>query len=87
MNIFDPAKDQINRVKHGISLTEADDFEWENAFSWSDTRFAYGEERMIAIGYIGNRLYVMVYVDRVMFRRIISLRKANSREVKHYAQA
>lgn len=35
------------------------------------------------IGYIGLRLY---FVDRAEGRRIISLRKANPREVNRYAE-
>lgn len=46
----------------------------------------YGEHRMVAIGYIGLRLYGVVYVDRDGRRRIISLRKANSREEARYAE-
>jgi len=42
---------------------------------------------MVAIGYIGLRLYVVDYVDRDDDRRIISLRNANSREVNFYAKA
>lgn len=34
---------------------------------------------------LGDRLYYVVYVDRGSKRRIISLRKANGREAKHYA--
>jgi uncharacterized DUF497 family protein len=45
----------------------------------------YGEERMIALCAIGERLYCVVYVDREDARRIISLRKANYREVIDYA--
>jgi len=41
---------------------------------------------MVAIGYIGLRLYVVVYADRDGSRRVISLRKANKREVDFYAQ-
>lgn len=41
---------------------------------------------MVAMGYIGQRLYVVVYVDRADSRRIISLRKANQREEKRYAE-
>lgn len=40
-----------------------------------------------AIGYIGLRLYYVAFVDRADGRRIISLRKANQREVKRYAEA
>ena len=87
---FDPAKDAANVAKHGVSLTEAAGFEWETAVVWPDTRRDYGEARMVALGYIGLRIMAMVFVDRApkkpAERRIISLRKANSREVKRYAE-
>jgi uncharacterized DUF497 family protein len=50
-------------------------------------RREYDERRMIALGYIDVRLYCVVFVDRNSERRIISLRKANSREVNLYAEA
>lgn len=84
---FDPAKDTANQAKHGISLGMAGAFEWETALIWPDGRRAYGEARHVAIGYIGLRLYVGVYVDRDSARRMISLRKANTREVNAYAHA
>lgn len=84
---FDPAKDEANQVKHGVSLLLASEFEWIDAVAWEDARRPYGEARIVAIGYIGLRLYVIVYVDRDDTRRIISLRKANSREVDFYAKA
>jgi len=91
MNVtFDPAKDAANLAKHGVSLTEAAGFEWETAVVWPDTRRDYGEPRMVALGYIGLRIMALVFVDRPpeqpTERRIISLRKANSREVKRYAE-
>ena len=84
---FDPAKDEVNRAKHGVSLAEAELFEWESAVVFPDERLDYGEERAAAIGYIGQRLYVVVFTDRVEERRIISLRKANAREIRRYAEA
>ena len=91
MNVtFDPAKDAANMAKHGVSLTEAAGFEWGTAVVWPDTRRDYGEARMVALGYIGLRMMALVFVDRPpeqpTERRIISLRKANSREVKRYAE-
>ena len=91
MNVtFDPAKDAANLAKHGVSLTEAAGFEWGSAVVWPDTRRDYGEARMVALGYIGLRIMALVFVDRPpekpTERRIISLRKANSREVKRYAE-
>ena len=91
MNVtFDPAKDAANLAKHGVSLTEAAGFEWGTAVVWPDTRRDYGEARMVALGYIGLRIMALVFVDRPpekpTERRIISLRKANSREGKRYAE-
>lgn len=88
--VFDPAKDAANFAKHGLSLLDAVGFEWETAVVWPDERFAYAEARMVALGYIGLRIMVVVFVDRPpelpTERRIISLRKANTREVKRYAE-
>lgn len=91
MNVtFDPAKDAVNLAKHGFSLLDALGFEWETAVVWPDTRRDYGEPRMVALGYIGLRIMSVVFVDRPpeqpTERRIISLRKANTREVKRYAE-
>lgn len=49
-------------------------------------RQQYAEQRFEAIGYIGLRLHVMVYCLRGDAIRVISLRKANAREVKRYAE-
>ena len=84
---FDSAKDKSNVAKHGVSLAEAENSEWDDCLAGPDVRRSYGEARLVAIGYIGLRLYVVVYVDRGAIRRIISLRKANKREEKRYAEA
>ena len=84
---FDPAKDARNIAKHnGVSLNQAVDFEWDEAVTWPDQRREYGEDRIAGLGYIGDRLFSVVFVDRGDNRRIISLRKANHREVERYAQ-
>lgn len=81
---FDPAKDAANLVKHGISLGEAEDFEWDTARYEEDNRRDYGERRLIGTGYIGVRLHVVIFTERDDVIRIISLRKANARERKKY---
>ena len=50
----------------------------------ADTRHSYGEERYRLMGKIEQRLFVVVYTPRRGVIRIISARKANQREVKHY---
>lgn len=88
MNIsFDATKDAANLAKHGVSLRLAAELEWGSALTWPDTRRAYGEPRQCGIGYIGLRLFFVAFVDRAEGRRVISLRKANSREVNRYAKA
>jgi uncharacterized protein len=49
-----------------------------------DDRDDYGEERWVALGLIGNRVHAMIYTMRRDNIRIISLRKANGREVDYY---
>jgi hypothetical protein len=83
---FDPAKDASNVDKHGLSLADAEGFEWETAMVQEDVRKQYAEQRFEAKGYIGERLHVMVFCLRADEVRVISLRKANSREVKDYAK-
>jgi uncharacterized protein len=83
---FDPVKDASNQAKHGVSLALAKELEWDAALVWVDTRYDYGELRMIALAPEINVLYYMAFVDRGEVRRIISLRRANRREVKHYVE-
>lgn len=84
---FDPAKDEANQAKHGVSLVMAVALDWEAALVWVDDRFEYNEMRMIALAPNTGILYYVAFVDRGATRRIISLRRANRREVKHYAES
>jgi hypothetical protein len=84
---FDPDKDVGNQSKHGVSLSLAAELDWEAALVWVDERFEYGELRMIALAPETNVLYYVAFVDRGDVRRIISVRRANRREVKHYVES
>jgi uncharacterized DUF497 family protein len=53
---------------------------------WVDARVDYNEVRMIAVAPETGILYCVAYVDRGAARRIISLRRANRREVMHYVE-
>ena len=83
---FDPHKDTMNQAKHGVSLVLAADLDWEAALVWVDDRFEYNELRMIALAPEAHVLYYVAFVDRGEVRRVISLRRANRREVKHYVK-
>lgn len=83
---FDPAKDRLNRIDHGLSLSFAKKLAWDEALVWLDDRFEYGELRMIGLVPEGNRLYYVAFIDREEVRRVISLRFAERREIKHYVE-
>lgn len=82
--VFDQAKDSKNLAKHGVPLSLALTIEWDTLFAKQDDRKDYGENRMIGYALVGDRLYCIVFTDRGNERRIISLRKANQREVRYY---
>ena len=84
---FDPGKDATNLSKHGLSLAAAAELSWDAALVWVDDRTDYGEVRMVALAPIGEMLFFVAFVDRETVRRIISLRRANRREVNHYVKA
>lgn len=52
-----------------------------------DSRKAYEERRFQALGLIGDRLHMLVFTPRGPKMHVISLRKANPREIKRYEQA
>lgn len=84
--IYDSVKAAANLAKHGVLFDEAEDFDWEAALVVEDDRFDYGERRFIAIGLIDARAYVLVFSRRGSKVRLISLRKANKREIRRYEQ-
>ena len=83
---FDTTKDQTNFEKHGLSLKEATYLDWDEALNWVDDRNDYGEIRWVALVPMQERLYCVVYVNLKQSRRIISLRKANLREIHKYEE-
>ncbi len=83
---FEAAKDAANLRQHAVSLGDAAYMEWDTLWVRLDRRRDYGEPRFIGVGYIGLRLFCVVFTDRGEQRRIISLRKANAREVARYAE-
>jgi uncharacterized protein len=84
--VFDPAKDAANIAKHGLSLAEAVEFEMNRARVSRDTRRNYGEARFVAVGPLRRRLCVLIFTVRDGAVRVISLRRANAREVARYGR-
>ena len=84
---YDHAKNDWNIRERGLSFAEVDKFNFTTAVRVEDLRNDYGETRIVAYGFIGNRLYALCYKPLGEIDiRVISFRKANKREEKFYAQ-
>jgi uncharacterized protein len=83
---WDARKARDNAAKHGVSFDEA-----MTAFGdplgriLEDDRHSIGEQRFVLIGEsLRRRLLVVMFTERVDAIRIVSARKATSRERKDY---
>jgi uncharacterized DUF497 family protein len=77
---YDPVKNARNIAERGLSFNRVADFDFDTAKLWQDTRRAYPENRFVAIGYLDDRLHVLVFSETEQGIRVISFRKANARE-------
>lgn len=83
---FDPAKNERNVSTRGLPFTLVEQLDWSSAVIAEDIRKNYGERRYLALGMIGARLHAIAFTPRADKVHVISLRKANQREVKIYEQ-
>ncbi|AOJ05047.1 MULTISPECIES: BrnT family toxin [Burkholderia] len=83
---FDPAKNETNVAKHGVSLAFAAQLDWADVLSYVDARRDYDEVREVGFGVIGDRFYCMMFKQRRDSMHIISIRKANKWEAKSYVE-
>jgi len=81
---WDDKKRERNLIARSIDFTIATGFAWDEALTIEDTRSDYNERRFLSYAPIIDRLYAMVWTQRGDTKRIISLRKANKREVLKY---
>lgn len=81
---YDEAKNQRNIDSRGLSFDLVRYFDWVSALIEQDTRKDYGEDRFLALGYIHGRVHALVFTPRNNKIHVISLRKANDREIKHH---
>ena len=83
----DSRKERRNIAERGLSLDLAEQLDWATALIWEDKRNDYGERRYCVLGLIEDRLHSVVFTPRNGKPRVISLRKANKREVNRYEKA
>lgn len=85
--VFDPAKSARNAAERDLPFARAVDFEFDTASIGVDERRDYGEVRYVALGFLDRRLHVLCFCKVSGGIRVISLRRANKREIKSYEQA
>lgn len=81
---YDASKSRRNAQHRGVSFADATELLSGPHATRDDVRQDYGEQRVVAYGLIGGRIHVCVYTLRGDAHRIISLRKANRREIDAY---
>lgn len=81
---WNEAKCVANLAKHGVDFSLVEGFDWSIAWVLADTRFDCGEARLSAIGPIGRRVHVLVFIIERRTVRMISLRRANRKEVDRH---
>ena len=81
---WDEAKNDSNFAKHGLDFADAEQVLTSPGVTFVDSRFDYGEERLITLGLLAGRVIIVAHAPRGYTTRIISMRKANRREQKIY---
>jgi uncharacterized DUF497 family protein len=82
---FDAVKRAKNFEEKGLDFVRAAEVFDGATATVRDERKDYGETRFVTTGRLDNRIVVVVWTPRGNARRIISMRKANEREIKKYA--
>ncbi len=83
---YDPAKNERNIRERGLSFERAAEFDFAAAVTVEDKRHDYGEIRYRSLGLIDNEVHVLVFTFRDASLRVISLRRANGKERRFYAE-
>lgn len=84
--VWDERKRAFNLNKHGVDFALVARFEFDSATVTVDDRRDYGETRYRAFGVIDGRLHVLIFTARGALTRVISLRRANMKEVENHAK-
>ena len=81
---WDESKRAYTLADRSVDFAWISDFEWDTAVTRRSDRS--GEMRWVSLGLIGDRVFHVVWTQRGDRTRVISMRKAKSREVREYVQ-
>ena len=81
---FDTGKRDKTLLERGLDFARAAEVFAGVTVTIEDARRNYGEARFITVGVLDGRSVVLIWTPRGDARRIISMRKANEREISQY---
>ncbi|OOR98562.1 hypothetical protein B0186_08995 [Canicola haemoglobinophilus] len=79
---YDKTKNQRNTEERNLPFDL--DLDWDTALIWQDKRKDYPEPRLCAFALLYKRLHHICFTPITDGIRVISFRRANTREVKKY---
>jgi uncharacterized protein len=80
----DPAKGQAALRERGLNFADASVVFAGPTITVQDTRRDYGETRFQTVGFLADRMVMVVWTPRNEARHVISMRKCNDREKAIY---
>jgi uncharacterized DUF497 family protein len=83
---FDDEKRQKTLEQRGLDFADAARLFEGVSFTLSDERTDYGETRLFTVGFLDERMVLVVWTPRGEGRRIISMRKCNAREQQRFGE-
>lgn len=83
---WDELKREMTLRERGLDFASVAKADWDTALTAEDAREEYGEVRYVSLVPVNGRLCVVAWCLRGDALRVISLRKANSRERARYDQ-
>lgn len=78
---FNQTKRAKTLVERGLDFADAEQVFAGKHLTLEDTREDYDEQRFQTAGWLGGRIVILIWTPRGKARRIISMRKANEREI------
>jgi hypothetical protein len=82
--IFDQAKRDATLAERGLAFEDVEIVFEGDTLTIEDVRFDYGEPRFQTVGFLEDRMVMVVWTPRGEDRHVISLRKCNDREQARY---
>lgn len=83
---FDSAKRDATKAARGLDFEDAAVVFDGATLTVEDARQNYGERRYQTVGYLADRMVMVVWTPRGDARHIISMRKCNDREQARYQE-